>query len=51
MMGMEMAMFPIEMGNGKVGGALTKSDMHTPSMEGAVIYLNAHPNMDTVVEK
>jgi uncharacterized protein len=51
MMGMQMAFFPAEPGNGKVAGALVQSDMHKPSKEGSVVYLNANPNMDTVVSK
>ena len=48
MMGMKMAMFPYEAANGKVGGALVQSEMHTPSTTGAVIYLNANPDLDLV---
>lgn len=51
MMGMEMAMFPYEGGAGKAAGALVQSPMHKPSQDGAVIYLNANPNMDNVISK
>lgn len=51
MMGMHMAFFPAENGNGKVSGALVKSDMHKPSTDGAVIYLNANPNIQEVVDR
>jgi predicted enzyme related to lactoylglutathione lyase len=51
MMGMDMAFFPGENGNGKASGALVQSAQHKPSMDGAVIYLNANPNMDNVVSK
>lgn len=51
MMGMEMAMFPSDMGNGKASGALVQGPMHKPSQDGCVIYLNANPNMDSVIEK
>jgi hypothetical protein len=51
MMGMKMTSFPAEMGNGKVAGALVQSPQHIPSMEGAVIYLNANPSIDAVIEK
>lgn len=37
-MGMEMAFLPME-GQG-VGGALCKSEMHKPSADGAILYLN-----------
>ena len=43
MMGMQMAFFPAENGNGKVSGGLVQSDMHKPSQEGTVVYLNANP--------
>jgi predicted enzyme related to lactoylglutathione lyase len=52
MMGMEMTMFPYDMGqSGKVSGALVKSDMHKPGMDGAIIYLNANPSIQTVLDK
>ena len=51
MMGMKMAGFPIEMGTGKVGGALVQSDSHKPSMDGCVIYLNANPGIQEVVDR
>lgn len=53
MMGMEMSFFPFDMedGSGKVSGALVKSDMHKPGMDGAIIYLNANPTIQTVVDK
>lgn len=43
--GMQMRSFPADSMNGKAGGALVKSDMHKPSKEGAVIYLNANPDL------
>lgn len=51
MMGMQMLMFPWKGGNGKVGGALVKSDMHQPSLTGAIIYLNADPDLETALNK
>jgi predicted enzyme related to lactoylglutathione lyase len=51
MMGMQMATFPITPGNGKVGGALVKSEFNKPSMEGILIYLNANPDLDNVLAK
>jgi predicted enzyme related to lactoylglutathione lyase len=50
-MGGSMAFFPADMENGKVGGALVQSDMHKPSAEGAVIYLNANPDLETCLSK
>jgi uncharacterized protein len=49
MMGMKMASFPAEMGNGKVSGALAQSSNHKPGQEGAVIYLNANPSIDSII--
>ena len=51
MMGMKMVGFPSEMGNGKASGALVQSDMHKPSMDGAVVYLNANPSIQTVIDR
>ncbi len=52
MMGMEMTFFPASQdGNGKVSGALAKSAMHKPSMDGAVVYLNANPSIEAVINK
>lgn len=51
MMGMKMAGFPGEPGSGKVSGALVQSENHIPSAQGAVIYLNANPDMSPVLER
>ena len=51
MPGMEMSGFPVEMGNGKVSGALVKSDYHHPSKDGVVVYLNANPDMKDILER
>lgn len=51
MMGMKMTGFPSEMGNGKVSGSLVQGDMHKPSMDGSVIYLNANPDIQTVIDR
>jgi uncharacterized protein len=51
MMGMKMVSFPSEMGNGKASGALVEGPMHKPSQDGAVIYLNADPNMQTTIDR
>ncbi len=51
MMGMKMAGFPADMGNGKASGALVQSNMHKPSMDGCVIYLNANPEIKTVIDR
>ena len=53
MMGMEMTFFPFDMEStsGKVSGSLVKGDMYKPSMDGAVVYLNANPAIQTVIDK
>jgi predicted enzyme related to lactoylglutathione lyase len=51
MMGMKMVGFPYEPGNGKASGALVNSDMHKPSMDGCVVYLNANPEIQTVIDR
>src|SRR5580765_5611988 len=51
MMGMKMAGFPSEMGSGKANGALAQSKMHKPSKTGIIIYLNANPRIQTVINR
>ncbi|MCC7501782.1 MAG: VOC family protein [Flavobacteriales bacterium] len=52
MMGMQMAFFPWAPGNGKATGGLVKSKMHKPSKTtGPVIYLNANPDLNTVLKR
>ncbi len=51
MMGMHMAFFPALPTSGKASGCLCKSEYHTPSKEGVVIYLNANPDMQIVLDK
>lgn len=51
MMGMKMAFFPTDDSTGKVSGALVQSDMHKPSAEGAVIYLNGNPDLTLALGK
>jgi predicted enzyme related to lactoylglutathione lyase len=51
MMGMKMAMFPGTPDSGKASGALVQSEYHKPSMEGTVVYLNANPDMSSVLQK
>ena len=51
MMGMKMAGFPADMGNGKASGALVQSPQHKPSMDGSVIYLNANPRIQAVIDR
>jgi len=53
MMGMEMTFFPFdaEGSSGKVSGALVKADMMKPGMDGPVVYLNANPDIQTIVDR
>ncbi len=51
MMGMKMVGFPGIPGGGKVNGALVQSEVHTPMMDGCVLYLNANPNIEEVIDK
>jgi len=51
MMGMKMAMFPYEPTSGKAAGGIAQSEMHKPSGEGTVVYLNANPSMDKIVSR
>jgi predicted enzyme related to lactoylglutathione lyase len=49
MLGMQMAMFPSQ--SPKSSGALVQSEMHKPSKEGSVIYLNANPDLQLVADR
>jgi len=51
MMGMKYAMFPFDPSNEKVGGGLAQSQMHTPGTTGSVIYLNANPDLQKVLDR
>lgn len=51
MMNMKMVGFPTNPNSGKVGGALVAGDYHQPSAEGAVIYLNANPQIQVVIDR
>ena len=51
MMGMKMAMFPIDNMSGKVGGGLCESPYHKPSADGVKVYLNANPDTDAILAK
>jgi len=50
---MEKTFFPMDRasGMGKVSGALVKGGMFKPSAEGAVVYLNANPAIQVVIDK
>jgi len=52
----EMTFFPslpgvIQATSGRVTGVLLKNERSKPSSEGAIIYINANPSIDTVIDK
>ena len=51
MMGMQMASFPYQMGSGKSSGSLVMGGHQMPGDQGVLIYLNANPSMDAILEK
>ena len=51
MMGMKMASFPYAPGSGKASGALVQGGQQLPGENGVLIYLNANPSMDGILEK
>ena len=52
MMGMQMAFFPYNPESGKVSGGLVQGDMHKPSQDGALVYLNANEvGMETMLDR
>lgn len=48
---LKMAMFPYAPGSGKLGGALIQHEMYEPRDNGVLIYLNANPDIQTVIER
>ncbi len=51
MPGMKYAMFPFEPMKGKISGGLAQSPMHIPSATGSIIYLNANPDLQKVLDR
>jgi uncharacterized protein len=47
----KMGFFPYDPGSGKLSGAICHGEGYTPSMTGPVIYFNANPDMQTVLDK
>ena len=52
----EMTFFPtmpgvIQATSGRVSGALVKSTRFKPSTEGSLLYLNAYPEIQTIIDK
>ncbi|MEI6087215.1 MAG: VOC family protein [Bacteroidota bacterium] len=48
---MKYAMFPFDSKSTKVSGAIAKSSFHTASLTGAIIYLNANPDLQKVLDR
>jgi len=51
MMGTKMSMFPYNPGAGKVAGGICQGEFYKPSSDGALVYLNANPDMQPVIDK
>lgn len=51
MTGMKYAMFPFDPMNAKVAGGLAQSPLHIPSATGSIIYLNANPDLQKVLDR
>ena len=51
MPGMKYAMFPFAPMSGKVAGGLAQSPMHVPGTSGSIIYLNANPDLQNVLDR
>ena len=48
---MKYAMFPFDPMKGKVAGGLAQSPMHIPGSTGSIIYLNANPDLQQVLDR
>jgi predicted enzyme related to lactoylglutathione lyase len=48
--GMEWVAFPIDLSSQGTGGSLVKSALHQPSMHGNLLYLNANPDLNDVLQ-
>jgi predicted enzyme related to lactoylglutathione lyase len=51
MPGMKYAMFPFAPASGKASGGLAQSEMHKPGMTGSILYLNANPDLQNVLNR
>ena len=51
MPGMKYAMFPFDPTKGKISGGLAQSPMHIPSITGSIVYLNANPDLQNVLDR
>jgi predicted enzyme related to lactoylglutathione lyase len=48
---MKYAIFPFDPLKGKVAGGLAQGPMHTPGATGSIIYLNANPDLQKVLDR
>ncbi len=48
---LKMVSFPADMESGKANGALVQHEMYSPSDKGVVIYLNANPKIQDVIDR
>ncbi len=51
MVDLKMILFPYNPGNGKVSGALIQHEMYQPMANGVLLYLNANPDIQTVIDR
>src|SRR2546423_11070652 len=51
MPGIKMVSFPADAKSGKANGCLAHSNNHKPSMDGVIIYLNANPKIQEVIDR
>ena len=45
------AMFPADWQHGEIGGAISQNDVRTPSAAGSLIYLNANPDLQPILDR
>jgi predicted enzyme related to lactoylglutathione lyase len=48
---MKYALFPFDPASAKVSGAIAKSPFHNPGSTGTIIYLNANPDLQLVLDR
>jgi predicted enzyme related to lactoylglutathione lyase len=51
MPGCLMSVFPSDSSKGLISGALVKMDMYEPSTKGVVLYFNANPDLQLVLDR
>ncbi len=48
---LKMVTFPYNPGSGTVSGALVQHELYTPIENGVLVYLNANPEIQTVIDR